>query len=348
MHQIPIRNLYYLFLYAWDHFTEGRSLDVGREFGPDIPNLLSRVLVSGVQNLLRRGLDRGYKEQEQVTAYPRGRILVYDSVKRNSVALGRLACCFDELEVDTPHNRILKAGLRKLSRYPGTNPELVVWMLNLEKRMAGVRLYPLSRALFRPLQLTRNSGNYGLLMHVCHMALDLSLPDEHGTGSRFVDILDDEVRMSSIFEKFVRNFYQREQNIFSVRSEVVSWDAENLTSEQAGYLPLMITDLTLRSSSRTIVLDTKFYPQVLVSRYGGQPKIRSDHLYQLQAYIRNMERKGGTDGTSEGILLYPSNGGSDVRLDMRLAGHRMRVWTLDLSRPWKSIHDQLLQLIETQ
>jgi 5-methylcytosine-specific restriction enzyme subunit McrC len=125
-------------------------------------------------------------------------------------------------------------------------------------------------------------------MQVCHMALGLSLPEENGTSSRFADILEDEQRMSSIFEKFVRNFYWHELSELWVSSEVIGWVAEGLTPEQSGYLPRMITDVTLRSLNRdrTIVIDTKFYPQILVSRFCGQAKVLSENLHQLQLHAK--------------------------------------------------------------
>jgi 5-methylcytosine-specific restriction enzyme subunit McrC len=289
--QIPIRNLYYLFLYAWDRFPEGRHVNVGLDLSPDLPNLLSRVLISGTRSLLRRGLDRGYDNVVEVPASPRGRFLFGETIKRNSLISGRLVCAFDDLSVDIPHNRVLKAALQKLMRSPDVSNELANEMRGLDKRLAGVTSMPLSRELFRPLQLSRNSGHYGLLMRVCEMVLELALPEEGGTGSRFADILEDEERMSTIFESFVRNFYRQEQTSFSVGSEVITWEAECHIPDQASYLPTMVTDVTLRSPLRTIVIDAKFYRQTLVNRHGGRPKIRSDHLYQLQAYMRNMERR---------------------------------------------------------
>jgi 5-methylcytosine-specific restriction enzyme subunit McrC len=231
-------------------------------------------------------------------------------------------------------------------RSPDISNELANEMRGLEKRLAGVTGMPLSRELFRPLQLSRNSGHYGLLMRICEMVLELTLPEEGGMGSRFADILEDEERMSTIFESFVRNFYRQEQISFSVGSEVIAWESECPIPDQASYLPSMVTDVTLRSPLRTIVIDAKFYRQTLVSRHGGRPKIRSDHLYQLQTYMRNMERRGGIDADADGVLLYPSVDGEELRLDMRLASHRVRVWSLDMSLPWKHVHDQLLHLID--
>jgi hypothetical protein len=61
----------------------------------------------------------------------------------------------DELDVDAPHNSNFEGWFAKTEPPPGTSPELANRMLDLEKRMAGVRLYPLLRALFAPLKLTQ-------------------------------------------------------------------------------------------------------------------------------------------------------------------------------------------------
>jgi 5-methylcytosine-specific restriction enzyme subunit McrC len=59
MSSIPIKNVYYLLLYAWNQYTPKDQVEVGAEAGPDLPNLLGRVLAEGVRRLIRRGLDRG-------------------------------------------------------------------------------------------------------------------------------------------------------------------------------------------------------------------------------------------------------------------------------------------------
>lgn len=103
--------------------------------------------------------------------------------------------------------------------------------------------------------------------------------------------------------------------------------------------------MTLRSSDATIVIDAKFYRETLTSRFGGSPKIRSGHLYQIQSYLTNMERSGGHDALAEGVLLYPSPTGEELRIELQLARHRVRVWSIDMSRPWRHVHNQLLELV---
>lgn len=164
----------------------------------------------------------GYESVVQVPTAPRGRFLFGDTKKRNSLISGRLVCQFDDLSADIPHNRIIKAALQKLLRSPDISCDLADDMRALVRRMPTVKTFPLTRELFRPLQLTRNSGR------VCEMVFDQALPEEAGTGSRFADILEDEVRMSTVFESFIKNFYRREQS--SLRQLIVSHNRSPLVS----------------------------------------------------------------------------------------------------------------------
>jgi len=298
--------------------------------------------------LLRRGLERNYQPLIDELAGPRGRFLITESIKKNTFVAGRIVCAFDELTIDTHANRIIKAALKALSHATEIDANLSAQLANMTKRFGTVKDVRFTRQLFRSLQIGRANGRYGLAMQVCRLAADLMLPDEGGGSFHFVDILEDENRMSTVFEHFVRNFYRAEQSNFTANVEHIDWEAEG-NEDALRFLPTMKTDITLRSREKTIVIDAKYYKETLVTRYeGGQPKVQSAHLYQIQAYLRNMRRSAGPDQTAEGILLYPSIDGMPVRLDMRVGGHRTRVWTVDLTQPWPDIHRELLELLELQ
>jgi 5-methylcytosine-specific restriction endonuclease McrBC regulatory subunit McrC len=65
--------------------------------------------------------------------------------------------------------------------------------------------------------------------------------------------------MRRLFEKFVRNFYHRRlQSKFTVTSEQMKWSALALGSSDINLLPQMITDVSLRSDNRTIIIECKF------------------------------------------------------------------------------------------
>lgn len=67
----------------------------------------------------------------------------------------------------------------------------------------------------------------------------------------------------------------------------------------------METDVTLRSASRTLVIEAKYYRETLSSGQYGKKTLHSHNLYQLFAYLKNLEANGGLDRSAEGIILYP-------------------------------------------
>ena len=72
--RIPIENVYFLFCYAWNRFEEAQSIPIGGTPSPDLPNLLGRVLLHGARALLRRGLDRNYRDVAEEIPTVRGHI----------------------------------------------------------------------------------------------------------------------------------------------------------------------------------------------------------------------------------------------------------------------------------
>jgi len=340
-HAIPIRNLYYLFCYAWQRFAEGKALAVGAVDSPAIVDLLARVLINGLRRLLRRGLDRGYRETTEDTAWLRGRIVVGETVRRNLLLRAEAHCAYDELQHDVLHNRILKTTLRRLYGVDGLDSELARELCHLHRAFDAVSEVHITNDLFQRVQLNRNNAVYDLLLRICGLVQLCLLPAQGGQGSRFADIQENETMMSAVFEQFVRNFYRLEQSRFAVSKTILQWDASGNAADLM-FLPRMETDIVLRSPPRTIVIDAKFYRAPLEIRF-EQPKIRSPHLYQLLTYLQHVECPAGQ--RCEGILLY-ARATSDLDVRLALRGHPVRVVTLDLRREWSKIAAQLLDLIE--
>jgi 5-methylcytosine-specific restriction enzyme subunit McrC len=189
--------------------------------------------------------------------------------------------------------------------------------------------------------LSRNTGQYLPVLKLCELVFHALLPDPAGASSRFADILKDEVTMSAVFEEFLRNFYSHEQAEFRVGREVMAWDAVAAHADDQARLPMMETDITLRSSRRTIVMDAKFYKEVLVSR-SGPGKVRSGHLYQLYAYLEHAALRT-PHLPCDGALIYPAVG-DPIALRYDIRGHEVVVRSIDFTRDWREIHDELLAI----
>ena len=102
-------------------------------------------------------------------------------------------------------------------------------------------------------------------------------------------------------------------------------------------------DALLDSPRRRIILDAKYYPEALTTHHGSR-KLRSEHLYQLLAYLRNREATTGAGPRHEGILLYPVVD-APFAADVRLEGFRIQARGIDLAQDWRGVHADMLALI---
>jgi 5-methylcytosine-specific restriction enzyme subunit McrC len=198
--------------------------------------------------------------------------------------------------------------------------------------------------MFRQVQLHRSNAFYAFLLHLCELVHKEMFPTQNGKSGQFASLLEDETRLDRIFERFVRNFFKQEQRVFRVGAERIEWDISLDGQRSPELLPCMNTDISLRSRERTIIIDTKFYSQTLSSRF-ERKGLRSDHLYQLFTYVKNLERREGPDRFAEGILLYPTVQ-QDLDHSSLIQGHRITARTVDLSKHWFEIKARLLSLLE--
>ena len=132
------------------------------------------------------------------------------------------------------------------------------------------------------MQLHRNNSYYGFLLSICRLVHSLSMPDPaEGGGRRFRDLVSDEKVMERVFEEFIRNFYTlKKQEFHHVGSVHLKWNAVAADAANLDLLPAMRTDLSLRSTTRSIIIDAKYYKDA-IQQYYGTKKAHSGNLYQL-------------------------------------------------------------------
>jgi 5-methylcytosine-specific restriction enzyme subunit McrC len=337
---IAVKNLYFLLLYAWDAFDEGRMTAIDAEPETDLLNLLASVLTRGVDQLLRRGPDQGYLPRTEMIPGIRGKLDLSATVKANLIPRARTVCALDELSHDIPHNQILKATLHQLLRSNPLDAKLRDPVRTAYLRLPGISDIRLSERAFRAVQLHRNIRFYRFLLDVCRLLYRCLIPDEKTGASRFRDFTRNERRMHRLFERFLYNFYRHEQTTFRVRRSCFKW--AGATGPDRSLLPTMNTDLTLTRPGRFLVIEAKYTPNVLQHHPQGSPTLRSGHLYQLFAYLKNLPIPAET--TLDGLLIYPM---ANRRLDLMytLHGHRIRIYTLDLGQHWRMIRRDLLALV---
>ncbi len=308
-------------------------------------DLFAAVLASGINHLLRRGLDQNYVPHQEEIAGIRGRINIGVTARRMLVSHGRAYCEFDELSVDTLPNQILLSTVQRLSKAPNLNKDLKARLSGTSRMLGGISTIPLTKHAFRKVQLHGNNRAYRFLLNICELVLDMSIVDESAGSYKFRDFIRNEKQMARLFENFVFNFYQIHRPDLSIKRDIISWQASSSSDPQLRYLPNMKTDISVRSKAenKTLIIDTKFCKETFQKYYDSET-IHSGNLYQIYSYLKNLEPCGGADAGADGMLLYPVVERS-VRQTYDLPGHNVHICTLNLAADWQDIQAELLEIV---
>lgn len=342
--KIPVRNVYALLAYAWDFLHLVAPTDMGGVAADTPQDILGRILVDTANRLLRRGAHREYVVFEEDLRDLRGRIDVTRTASRALRAMGRVACDVDELHHDVGPNRLLKAALGAVLRCRGVHTSLTSRARALYGMLSEVGDPGLSEALIRGVRVPRAAPMYRLVRDVAGLLLRHVLPDESGTGLLLRDFTQDDLEMAHLFEAFVRGFLKYEAFGWNVGRTEVGWADTTAEPDSRRLLPKMTTDVSMRAPGRQVILETKFVRKPFrVLGDDERVKLRSDHLYQLFAYVMN------THGSHrslrvEGKLVYASVG-RGVRASFAWGPVPVEVHTIDLASDWSAVREQLHGLI---
>lgn len=349
-HGIPIRNVWYMLLYAWDRLRDFGRWRAQVDEAPTLDALLASVLASLVEQRLRIGLGREYVSMHEGLRGIRGRIDFTRSLLDRSFERGEAWCTYTSFEVDAPRNQIVRSVLVRLVRRgdfgtdEGHGQRLRGRLRRVIRELEGVRSVEVGLGTVRRQQLGRNDGDYRLMLGICELLLSHRMPTE-SAGTQFSPELDrTELILYDLFERFVAAFYRYHLTAWSVRAQNhLQWP----TIGQE-HVPAMIPDLILEprtEPSSMTVLDTKFTAKSLLTSRSGSTTFDSGHLYQLYAYLRTQEERSQAHATATGLLLYPQVG-PGLSECMKVQGHDIRIETVDLAEPWGDIERDLLSLVE--
>jgi 5-methylcytosine-specific restriction enzyme subunit McrC len=170
------------------------NVEVGFEFLA----MLCRWFVDSAERLIRVGMRREFAELTLELGEVRGTLLplatAIEVLKGRPVA----SCSFDELSIDTPLNRIVRAGCERVSVFEGIPNETRKRARRAAFRMDGVGLMTHSDRRIKP---DRLSKNYLHPISLASLILDgsgISLSDGQTVGTSFLlrtpEIIEDGIR----------------------------------------------------------------------------------------------------------------------------------------------------------
>jgi 5-methylcytosine-specific restriction enzyme subunit McrC len=351
--KIPVRNVWYLLLYAWDMARWRGRWPIAAEGSPRLLGLLARVLSAATRDLLKHQLGRAHMVHRETLRGIRGRVDFAGSLKRLTFERAAAHCVFPNLSIDTPKNRILRATLHRLASDPRlkhVKPEeeanLRHELRTLVRALEGIPLVPISLADFSRLQLGRNDRDYAVPIAICALVRRLEMPTEGVGDHALTALLRDEITFPSLFERFVRNFYQLNlKEDYEVKTDRLYWHDEL----GCPLVPSMQTDITIverRPPHRRLIIDTKYSTTTLAATRFEALRFKSENLYQLYAYLRTQEQESEAHRCAQGMLLYPTTS-QDLNEPMSVQGHRINIATVDLSKEWETIEKRLSDLVKS-
>lgn len=350
--RIPVRNLWLLMLYASDLFRTCGIGKVGLEDSPDdLPDLIAEILAHAVEVRQRRRLSLGYRSRDAVINRVRGRIDVLTTERHQLLDRGLVACRFDELTINTPRNRFVRAALEAVSRVV-RRKDVAHRCRSLASGMKamGVSGEAPTRAQMSTDRFGRNDADDRFMVAAAKLALDLAIPTE-APGANVLSLPDREVTwVRRLFERAVGGLYEVVLSPQGWRVKcggALGWKIEQKTTGIDKILPSMRTDVVLDhpSTGRRIVIDTKF-TSIVTNGWYREETLRSSYVYQIYAYLRSQVGRGDAlADCASGLLLHPSIGLS-VDETVVIQGHAIRFATVDLAASVEEIRNQLLSVCE--
>jgi 5-methylcytosine-specific restriction enzyme subunit McrC len=340
---IPIDNIYYLLCYAWNKLREKEKVKVDAESRNSLPDLFARLMIQGTRVLLKRGIDRYYVDETNDYIGVKGKLEMGLTLKSRAWMQQRCVCSFDEFSDNILLNRIIVSTLFRLLGLKELERQIRTQIKDLIRMFSGIKPIELNHRLFKDIHLHRNNRAYGFLIHVCRIIYENTLPTERKGDWIFMDFTRDEKQMNILFEAFLLNFYKHHFPEWKVCSEYLDWQFFVPNDEHNKYLPRMKTDISITAKDRRIIMDAKYYRQTL-SKHFEKFSIHSDNLYQLFSYLMNQQEGDLRNGSSTGILLYPTVD-EEFNLCYRYQNHLIHIKTLNLNVHWMKVEERLKQIV---
>lgn len=328
---IRIKNIYYMLAYAYKSLNLKKHQNIEPEKFDNVHNLLAFMLIGLIGEQIKRGLYKDYQETKDSLSSLRGKIEFADSFKENSQLYKKMFCQVDFFSENNFFNQILKATIGVLLKYADLSLENKNNLKKIYQYLGQIKeLNPKSLKRNR-LQYFRNNSNYKYLLNLCFLILDdLLLSTEKGKYS--LASFFSEQKIYFLYEKFVRNYYKREFPQYSPKASFIEWDSDNLE-----FLPKMRSDIILSYKDKSLIIDTKYYKEVMKNN-----TLNSNNIYQIRTYVEDKDKKG--TGKVSGVLLYAKTVEEqfcDYDFIMGKNKNQIGVIALDLGEKWVEIKKKL-------
>lgn len=341
---IFIKNIYYMLSYAFQILKQEDYKKVQGEPFDKIHDLFAAILEKGVSRQIKQGLYREYVPMQEELSVMRGKLNINSTIHLQAQRKQELSCEFDEFSEDNLYNQILKVTIYRLIHADDVDSNRKRALKKLIVFFGDVKLIQPEHIAWNRLIYQRNNRNYEILLNICYLVLNGMLQTAEDGKYKLLSFSDE--HMERLYERFILEYYKQHHPELNPKSALVKWNlTEDLDQNMIQFLPAMQTDITLQKDDKTLIIDAKYYGKSMIQRYSKET-LRSAHLYQIFAYVKNMDKDN--TGNVSGLLLYAKTE-EDVFPDGKpfvIGGNRIGTRTLDLNQDFAKIARQLENILD--
>lgn len=341
-----IKNIYYMLCYSFygELLNEKDEAKLGSEAFDNIYNLFSLLLCLLLKKQIKKGMYKDYDSIFDELNRVKGKLNLNDSIRRNSLVKKKLICEFDEFSENCLLNQIIKTTIYYLIKSNKIGVNTKSELRKVSVYFYNVNIINIKNIHWNALRFNRNNISYRYIVDLCKLVLNGLIVSSEKGNTKFKEFLDD-VKLSSIYENFLKAFFKKHYPEFQAKSKILYFSEEN--NQGIEFIPIMKTDVMLEYNGKKLIIDAKFYSKILRDSIFDRSRkvVNSSNIYQMLAYVDNQdpykERK------AYGMLLYAQTVDEQIINIQRLInGHKIMIRTLDMNSDWNDIKSNLINIAE--
>lgn len=291
-----------------------------------LPDLLACALSAAARQAFRKGLLHGYRTEEDTLYGIRGRVRFDDQIRRRFGIPLPVEVRYDEFTKDILANQLVKAAGARLGGMHLLSQEAhrgLGWVGAILSGVSRVEFLPrkVPEVTFDPL-----NEHYRLVVGLARLILRHSQYQSGRGGVRSFGFLVD---MDVLFEEFLIRALRETLGISHRIFRKVHY-TDKVTFDKKDHVKLLPDLSWWDGGVCTFVGDAK-YKRI------SNKRIPNADLYQLLAYTTALDLPGG-------LLVYAKGEAEERVYDVRHAGKRLEVATLDLSCSLEEILTRVKEL----
>ncbi|MBO1307816.1 McrC family protein [Enterococcus sp. 669A] len=257
----------------------------------DILEVFISMFLEELSKVIKYGLKSNYVSVQSNERFLKGKLLMTQHIRKNSINKSHFYNEFDEYLIDVPENQLLKTTLEFLLKRSKDNNNLRLIREQLVYFDFVSTTKDIQQSISK-IQLGRNYRYYEQSLNWCEIFLSgKSFTSFRGSNLAFAILFP----MEKIFEAYIAHIVKKVLSDCDVSTQdTTCWLFD--TTEEAKRSYQLRPDIVVKNSKWTTIADTKW--KILDHKGPSQAD-----LYQMYAYFTRYEHQGSN--VKEVVIIYP-------------------------------------------